>query len=643
MERLCLTDSPDAALRTGVLLLERVAMDHRRACSGGIERRDERDRQRDGPEQAALRALRESSGGWHGVDAFWLGAAYQQALDVIARVSHGARTRRAKGVFYTPRSLVSFLVQQVCPESDGKWPHSFPRTLDPACGCGGFLVGLARHTQTPKHESARNTLASSLYGVDIDPLAVMLCRLGLWLEFGNPHDPADTPERFARQVRVADSLLDPPDHESFDLVLGNPPFLSQLAARTARSAAETARLRKHFGKALRPYTDPAALFLRLAVDTVRPGGRVGMVLPVSVLGSRDAAAIRSEVLQTASIRSFWLDTSGVFDAQVRAMAVTLTRERAGAKRVFRFVGGRFEPASGCCASRAAASSWGPLAADLLGVPDVHIASCDGRTLGDLCEITAGFRDEYYAVTARTAEMSASTQPDGKESGFRRVATVGMLDPAYIAWGEQFCKIAGERRARPGVWVGGGDPLLAALVTRQSRPKLLIATQTRVLEAAADPEGWYVSLTPVITAVPHDARDLWRIGAMVSSPVISAWIAAQTFGTARSLTALKPSAAMLRQIPLPADNGAWQEAGESFQNASRTRDGCQRRRCLHESARASIRSYGVTEPAAGVLFDWWSERLPRPFKPDAMPGENSGSPSTAPTGTGRSADTSDAGV
>ena len=70
---------------------------------------------------------------------------------------------------------------------------------------------------------------------------------------------------------------------TFDVVVGNPPYLSQLAAATTRGGAS-----RHGGG---PYADAAVEFLALAVRMARSGGgRVGLVLPQSILASRDAGA-----------------------------------------------------------------------------------------------------------------------------------------------------------------------------------------------------------------------------------------------------------------------------------------------------------------------------------------------------------------
>jgi type II restriction/modification system DNA methylase subunit YeeA len=71
------------------------------------------------------------------------------------------------------------------------------RVCDPACGSGHFLLAAARRLgrelakvrtgedePTPKdfHLAVRDVIAHCIYGVDVNPLAVDLCKLALWLE-----------------------------------------------------------------------------------------------------------------------------------------------------------------------------------------------------------------------------------------------------------------------------------------------------------------------------------------------------------------------------------------------------------------------------------------------------------------------------
>ncbi|VAX41072.1 hypothetical protein MNBD_PLANCTO03-716 [hydrothermal vent metagenome] len=560
---------------------------------------------------------------WHSIDAHWLGRAYQHALDeaAVEYKNSTPKSRRTRGVFYTPLALVTHLLDQTLDRTflDHR---TAPVILDPACGCGVFLVEALRRLRSLRPDIPRAALLQAIHGIDIDPLATHLCRLALWLELSNApesHDSAHTLEPLfdllEANIVTADTLLDPPGMETVDLLLGNPPFLNQVASSTARSRADTARLRERFGDSLRPYTDPAALFLQLGIESLRPGGRLGMVLPVSLLAARDAVAVRERVAEITSICSLWLDTEGIFDASVRTVAVTFER-KTQTSPLRRFVGSGMAPKPEHAAAPLDSTSWGPLAAPLVGVPEMHFRTT--QTLGDHCEITADFRDEYYAIARAISEAeNSNTQPT------RRVATVGLIDPACLAWGERPVKIARQTWHHPCVTHHADDPVLREVLIRQARPKLLIATQSKVLEAAVDHRGEYLALTPIIMLYPKEdppetnADALWRYGALLSSPVLSAWAAARSFGTARSLHAIKPSAALLREAPLPLDHTAWRASATHYRAACTSHSAKDRNAALLLAAKDSCTAYQVEPAAATRLIAWWQSRLPTP-RPQSAP-------------------------
>ena len=92
--------------------------------------------------------------------------------------------------------------------------------LDPACGSGAFLVhALERISSTllqlgdSRDASAvrRDVLTRSIYGVDVNPTAVWLCELRLWLSVAiesTESDPAAVLPlpNLDRNIRVGDSL-----------------------------------------------------------------------------------------------------------------------------------------------------------------------------------------------------------------------------------------------------------------------------------------------------------------------------------------------------------------------------------------------------------------------------------------------------
>ncbi|HUR91293.1 MAG TPA: DNA methyltransferase, partial [Gemmatimonadaceae bacterium] len=137
--------------------------------------------------------------------------------------------RKSTGAFYTPQSLVERVVREALTEAlrgaDMSDQQRLARVralkvLDPACGSGAFLVfalseltalTVACGDKRARGEITRSILVSSIFGVDINPMAVWLCELRLWLamvmEQRHQGISAVTPlPNLDRQIRVGDTL-----------------------------------------------------------------------------------------------------------------------------------------------------------------------------------------------------------------------------------------------------------------------------------------------------------------------------------------------------------------------------------------------------------------------------------------------------
>lgn len=148
-----------------------------------------------------------------------LGSVYEGLLelvpvvDVVARkfafvgLTNVANDRKDTGSYYTPDALVQSLIKTaldpVIEETLAKHPQN-PTTallnlsvIDPTCGSGHFLLAAARRiaealslarsvdgvvTPDGYREALRDVIQHCIYGVDINPLAVELARMALWLE-----------------------------------------------------------------------------------------------------------------------------------------------------------------------------------------------------------------------------------------------------------------------------------------------------------------------------------------------------------------------------------------------------------------------------------------------------------------------------
>src|SRR5690606_1288855 len=224
------------------------------------------------------------------------------------------------------------------------------------------------------------------------------------------------------------------------------------------------------------------------------------------LAARDAAASRRRVLELATLDGLWVPATPVFpDASVEVCAVILDRSGPRRRSVRRWTGPDWTPIVPIEVDSdelAEEPTWSRLAAAALGVPEVDPVVSGGR-LGDLVRVTAGFRDQFYGLAPHVVEH------DGRP-GLAPLVTSGLVEPGGVEWGRRPARVAGRRWMRPAVPLASlvGDPSLERWVHDRLRPKLVVATQTRVVEAAPDPEGRWIPGTPVLAA--HAEGDhLWR--------------------------------------------------------------------------------------------------------------------------------------
>ncbi|MBD3211707.1 MAG: N-6 DNA methylase [Candidatus Lokiarchaeota archaeon] len=138
-------------------------------------------------------------------------------------------TRHSTGEFYTPSNLVKKMVKN---------SYEFGmKILDPACGSGNFIMEIiSRIIKTPKSEDLKNQAIENIFGFDINPLAIYTLKINALIIL-DEYMPNINIKKLSLNFYYVDSLfpqkifktlkLDQ-DHllNSFDLIIGNPPWLT---------------------------------------------------------------------------------------------------------------------------------------------------------------------------------------------------------------------------------------------------------------------------------------------------------------------------------------------------------------------------------------------------------------------------------
>lgn len=264
----------------------------------------------------------------------------------------GAEDRKHAGAHYTPRSLADEVVEHaLAPLVRGRAQDALLdlRILDIAAGSGIFLVSAAHYLagQGAAGAGLREIISTCLFGADVNPTTVEICRLSLWLLAGDP----DLPLNFLDdKIVVGDSLVEhdgvgsrvPVDWSrlapdvlaagGFDAVIGNPPFLG---VKNIRGAVGK-EVRDYYARTLLDgesgRSDLVVFFLAQA--TRLSAGIVALVVP-DAISEGDSARFGLGRALAHGYRLYRADTSRPWPsaAGVRIALVWLQRE-----------GGRQEPA-----------------------------------------------------------------------------------------------------------------------------------------------------------------------------------------------------------------------------------------------------------------------------------------------------------
>lgn len=462
--------------------------------------------------------------------------------------------RKRRGHYPTPPELVDRVVGAVMPTVG---PGDVVRIVDPACGDGRFLIAAAAW-------AAERGAGVELHGVELDEATADIARRAI----------ATVPAARHAHVDVADALDYAWALGAYDVVLGNPPYLSQLATATTRGGRSS--------RGGGPYADVAAEFLHLAVQLARPGGgRVGLVLPQSILASRDTAGIRAAVDAEAVRCWSWWSPAQLFDAAVHVCALGFERRATPA----------LASGGGNSAGRADDPPlvWNDVVLSALGVPALPALDAAG-TVGDRGDVSVEFRDAYYGLADAIVE---EPHPTLAAIGRPRLVTSGLIDPATCHWGQRTTRFAKRSFTAPRVDVAKLTPRLQRWVASVAVPKVLVANQTSVIECVVDDDGDLVPSVPVLTVQPYPGVDPWAVAAVLTSPVatVAAWHAAA--GTGLSARSVRLSPRSIAALPWP--------AGSLDDAVGALRDGD-----VPACGRLVDAAFGSDDDGR---WAWWRQRLP----------------------------------
>jgi len=201
------------------------------------------------------------------------------------------------GQFFTPREIIEFMVKFV--DVDYK-----DIVIDPACGSGGFLLYSIKHVmdkaikeygENASKEIVWNFSHRNIFGIEINDRIARIAMMDMVI-----HDDGHT------NIECNDALLpyenfDPRRNikpNKYDIVLTNPPF----GAREKRKEIlKLFTLGRTLQGKVRNSQRKEILFVERCLELLKPGGKMGIVLPDGILNNPKDTYVREFIVKRARI------------------------------------------------------------------------------------------------------------------------------------------------------------------------------------------------------------------------------------------------------------------------------------------------------------------------------------------------------
>jgi len=217
------------------------------------------------------------------------------------------------GQYFTPRQVVSMMVDMLDPGLE-------ERVCDPAVGSGGFLIYAMRHVYAEidkkwddaddRAEQRKDYAQEYLIGMDSDHRLVRVAKAYMIMEndgrsgihSADSLDYDSWREPLRKQIlgrsfsstEIKPGLLvrNRLPTDGVDLVITNPPFAGAIKVPTTLRQYQLSKDDK--GKT-RKEIERAKLFIERSIDILKPGGRMGIVLPQGLLNNLSDDYVRKFV------------------------------------------------------------------------------------------------------------------------------------------------------------------------------------------------------------------------------------------------------------------------------------------------------------------------------------------------------------
>lgn len=486
-----------------------------------------------------------------------LGEIYEQVL------SQNPTEKKTGGAYYTPPQLVNFVVENTVRVG----VEDFPTVLDPACGCGFFLLAayqelLDRRSQNLGRSLTRiereEILLNCIHGVDINPQTVKITRLSLLLKLLENQSSSEQPlpdlsgniqcgnavigEDFAcNEVSQSNSLnwrkAFPKVLQSggFSTIIGNPPYVDS-EWMTKYLPGWRQYCASHYQSATGNW-DLFCVFIEKSLMLCRPNGLISLVVP-NKLASADYASGARSLLTTASqiLTLHDYSQSAAFGAAVYPL-VFVARKKTS------------QPDQQQLEKRESGAVWTIATtvqqSQLLDRLRDHFPKLEAIAQVNGAATVA----EAYAMQEWIQEWDEEEQPLEKRQSDKplRMVNSGTIDRYCFLWGKKPMRYLGQTYLHPVVIKS--DRLPPKRLQQAKQPKIIVSGMTQRLECALDEDGSFLAGKSTSVIFSSQTCELYYLLGILNSRLISFYFKSCFMGNSLKGNYLRIGSPQLHQLPI----------------------------------------------------------------------------------------------
>jgi len=246
--------------------------------------------------------------GRQGLDSIALVYAYQ---DFLAK-----KDRKTNGIYYTPEYIVDYIVKNTIGQKN---IEATTKIIDMTCGSGVFLIYAYNYIVEIDNEKnlpiniKKIIIEQHIFGIDIDKNAVEVAKLALLICVLKGECEAIIENEIhnflvngflSNNILVGNSLLNFDDFEhSFDIVIGNPPWVSlsgKFGNDILNEEAHQYLIQKYNGNAYRP--NLYEYFVHRGLDLVKEDGLFSFIVPDRLGFNEQFVSLRKRILENYTIQ-----------------------------------------------------------------------------------------------------------------------------------------------------------------------------------------------------------------------------------------------------------------------------------------------------------------------------------------------------